>query len=94
LPVPTGRGTSGTVINISKTGFFIKMNIDSIEIGNKVELCLILDEQSLSLPAEIVWVNTESGQYGKPYGFGGRFKDRHKKLIPVIKLQYLLEQTR
>jgi hypothetical protein len=36
--VSEGKETSGTVINISKTGFFIEIDVDLIEIGNKGEL--------------------------------------------------------
>jgi hypothetical protein len=81
--VSEGKETPGTVINISKTGFFIEMDIDSIEIGNKGDLNLTFNEQKFSLPAEIVWVNKESGDYGKPVGAGVRFKSKNHLLTSI-----------
>ena len=73
-----------TVLNISSTGCFMQCDVSNLEKSISGTLIFELDGRAFRLMGKIVW-NNESGQYGKPRGYGVRFKRTERRMIHALK---------
>ena len=82
----TGRALEGTVLDISRTGFYLQADVAGLQVGQQGQLEIPVRRRSLSLPGTVVWLNPAE-LHGKPVGFGAQFQRAQKSLIRTIEEQ-------
>jgi hypothetical protein len=93
--VAEGKETSGTVINISKTGLYFNSEIMSAIVNQLGRISIRVGDSDFYIPAIVVWINQSPGKYCKPEGFGIKFNHAQRKIMEKIRKEIQnLELTR
>lgn len=78
---------SGTLLNISLSGAFLKTNMKGLEANEKLNLTFSVGSRTRNLSAHVIWTNQ--------YGAGIRFEHTNNRDQQIVDdLMYFIEENR